>query len=291
MDFAGWAEDGWNGLTAMSSGTWAAWAGVLLGVCALVYAHRQIRRAHRISAEHARPSVAMFMEPSAGDWHLIELVVKNFGRTPAYDISFDFEIPPSVPQYEHSHGLDGLTVADVALPEEIPMLAPNQEWRTVWDSAMNREHLGTLIESRFDGTVNYFASPASVGKTFLGRAPKPLQTKVVLDWGMLQPVDRLELMTGHDRARREKQKLELLRSMLTYFHYAAKETSPEVFRSEIDRMNRAADETQKRWHKTQLNKPEPPDHHDPPTDVTLRIHPDHDPAIEPGKHRRHRRSA
>lgn len=290
MDFAGWADDAWNTLTSASSGTYAAWAGVLLGFAALLYAHRQIKRAHRANAEHAQPSVAMFMEPSAGDWHLIELVVKNFGKTPAYDISFDFEIPPNVPQYEHSHGLDGLTVTDVALPEEIPMLAPNQEWRTVWDSAMNREHLGTLIESRFDGTLIYFAAPASAGGSLFNRAPKPLQTKVVLDWGMLQPVDRLELMTGHDRARREKQKLELLRSMLTYFHYAAKETSPEVFRSEIDRMNRAADETQKRWHKQQLNKPEPNDHHDPPTDVTLRIERIPSDDIEPGKHRR-RRSA
>lgn len=33
-------------------------------------------------------------------------------------------------------------------------------------------------------------------------------------------------MLTHDLAKREKQKLELLRSMLTYFHYASKETRP-----------------------------------------------------------------
>ena len=63
------------------------------------------------------------------------------------------------------------------------------------------------------------------------RARRPLETKVVLDWDALPPVQRIELMTTHDLAKREKQKLELLRSLLTYFHYASKETRPEVFDS------------------------------------------------------------
>ena len=62
---------------------------------------------------------------------------------------------------------------------------------------------------------------------------------MVLDWNALPPVQRIELMTTHDLAKREKQKLELLRSLLTYFHYASKETRPDVFRSEIERINRA----------------------------------------------------
>ncbi|EFD45972.1 hypothetical exported protein, partial [Mycobacterium tuberculosis T17] len=68
-------------------------------------------------------------------------------------------------------------------------------------------------------------------------------------------VARIELMTTHDLAKREKQKLELLRSLLTYFHYASKETRPDVFRSEIDRINRAAAETQDRWRARQVEVP------------------------------------
>jgi hypothetical protein len=67
-------------------------------------------------------------------------------------------------------------------------------------------------------------------------------------------VQRLELLTTHDLARREKQKLELLRTVLTYFHYASKETQPEVFRAEIDRMNRAVKETQDRWRTRQFDQ-------------------------------------
>lgn len=61
-------------------------------------------------------------------------------------------------------------------------------------------------------------------------------------------------MLNHDLARREKQKLELLRSTLTYFHYASKETRPEVYRAEIDRMNRAVRETQDRWRTRQVDE-------------------------------------
>ena len=69
-------------------------------------------------------------------------------------------------------------------------------------------------------------------------------------------------MTTHDLAKREKQKLELLRSLLTYFHYATKETRADVFRSEIERINRAVDETKDRWRTRQIDAP--------PTDVSLR---------------------
>lgn len=67
------------------------------------------------------------------------------------------------------------------------------------------------------------------------------------------------------------------------------ETRPEVFRSEIERMNRAADETQKRWQSDQFihNVNDRAEPYDPPTDVTLRISDDGDA----GKHRHRRRSA
>ncbi|BBX57397.1 hypothetical protein MSHO_27420 [Mycobacterium shottsii] len=96
---------------------------------------------------------------------------------------------------------------------------------------------------------------------------------MVLDWEALPPVQRIELMTTHDLAKREKQKLELLRSVLTYFHYASKEKRPDVFRSEIERINRAVAETQDRWRTRQV---------DQPTDVSLRWG---DVENELGKHR------
>lgn len=260
----GWIQDSWHGVTDVGSSTWlawAAWAAIALGVVALVFANRQISRGRRLASEQTRPHVAMLMEPHAADWHVIELVVRNFGKTAAYDIRFSFPNPPTVAEYENAS--DGYAdVVPLQLPRELPVLAPGQEWRMVWDSALDRGEIGSGIESRFTGKVIYYDRPDEPrGWRFWQRERRPLETSVVLDWDALPPVQRIELMTTHDLAKREKQKLELLRGLLTYFHYASKETRPDVFRSEIERINGAVQETQDRWRTRQL---------DEPTDVSLR---------------------
>ena len=263
----GWIEDRWHSVADARSGAWlavAAWAALLLGVVALVYLTQQLRRSHRLTTEQTRPHVTVFMEPHAADWHVIELVVRNFGQTPAYDVQFSFTRPPTVARYETA--ADGYAdVVPLRLPENLPVLAPGQEWRTVWDSAIDRAELGDAIESRFTGVVTYFNAPEQPPRGWrVWRPERPrFEGKVTLDWNDLPPVQRLELLTTHDLARREKQKLELLRSLLTYFHHASKETRPEVFRSEIDRINRATRETQERLQ----SRGQPDDN----TDVTVRL--------------------
>jgi hypothetical protein len=127
----------------------------------------------------------------------------------------------------------------------------------VWDSAISRAELSGDIEDRFDGSLTYSDRPRHDSKSKasgLRNKRKTFETKFCLDWGTLPPVQRIELMTTHDLAKREKQKLELLRSVLTYFHYASKETQPDVFRAEIDRMKKAAAETQDRWRTRQFDE-------------------------------------
>src|SRR5947209_12148305 len=273
----GWIQSGWHGVTNVGSSTWlawAAWAAILLGVVALLFTNRQLRLNRRMAAEQVRPNVSMFMEPHPADWHVIELVVRNFGKTSAYDISFTFPHPPTVAEYENA--TDGYAdVVELQLPRQLPTLAPGQEWRTVWDSALDRNELGEGIESRFPGTVTYYdRTETPRGWKFWQRRRRALETKVVLDWASLPPVQRIELMTNHDLAKREKQKLELLRSLLTYFHYATKETRADVFRAEIERINRAVDETKDRWRTRQIDAPV--------TDVSLRWG---DAEEELGRHR------
>lgn len=260
----GWIQDSWHDVTHVGSDTWiawAAWVAIVLAIVTLVFTNRQINRNRRVATEQTRPQVAMFMEPHSADWHVIELVVRNFGRTAAYDIGFSFANPPTVAEYENA--TDGYAdVVELRLPSELPMLASGQEWRMVWDSALDRAEMGTGIESRFTGTLTYYDRPhRGRGRRFWERKRSPLHADVVLDWDALPPVQRIELMTNHDLAKREKEKLELLRGVLTYFHYVSKETRPEVFRSEIERINAAVRETQDRWRTRQL---------DEPTDVSLR---------------------
>ena len=175
----------------VSSGAWtalAAWLAVAAGTAALVYAWRQYQRAREEAAEVLQPQVAMFMEPSASDWHLIELVVKNFGRTPAYGIRFEFANPPTVGKYESAYEDRYVDIAPLNLPAEIPYLAPTQEWRIVWDSALDRRELGEAIASRFHGEVTYYDQPKTNGK---GKARTQFRSTAVLDWATLHPVERL----------------------------------------------------------------------------------------------------
>jgi hypothetical protein len=261
----GWIQSGWHGVTHVGSSTWlawGAWAATLVGVLALAFASRQIRLNRRLTAEQMRPHVGMFMEPHPTDWHVIEIVVRNFGQTAAYNIRFSFPTPPTVADYENATD-SYADVVELKLPRELPVLAPGQEWRLVWDSALDRAEIGSGIESRFAGTVIYHDRPDRPrGWRFWRKGRPELHTDVVLDWDALPPVQRIELLTTHDMARREKLKLELLRGLLTYFHYATKETRPEVFRREIERINGAVKETQDRWRTRQL---------DDPTDVSLRL--------------------
>ena len=221
----------------------------------------------------------MFMEPSATDWHLIELVVKNFGRTPAYGIRFEFANPPTVGKYENAYEDRYFDIAPLNLPAEIPYLAPTQEWRIVWDSALDRRELGEAIASRFDGAVTYYDQPKN-GRAAKQTGRRQFRSTAVLDWATLHPVERLELLTTHDLARQEKQKLELLRSLLTYFHYAASESREEVLRSEINRMRSAADELRDRY-RAQYNAPPAP-----PAPTNNRAFDEAHTQIINGRHRR-----
>jgi hypothetical protein len=254
-------RDRWTDLNNLGSGGWlaiAAWTLAALGVAGLVFANRQLKKNRQLRTEQIRPQVAMFMEPHASDWHVIELVVRNFGQTAAHDVRFQFINPPTVAIYEANVFDEKPDIAELDLPSELPLLAPGQEWRTVWDSAISREQLGGAIRSRFDGTLTYFDGPRpdrdKKRSSRLWSKREEFQSKVLLDWATLQPVQRLELLTTHDLAKREKQKLELLRNVLTYFHYASKETRPDVYRTEIDRIKRAAEETQDRWRTRQFDK-------------------------------------
>ena len=87
--------------------------------------------------------------------------------------------------------------------------------------------------------------PASATRPHSRDALQPrftLKTAPSQQRARLQPVERLEPLTLHDLARQEEQKLELLRNLLTYYHYAASESREEVLRAEINRVRAAADD-------------------------------------------------
>jgi hypothetical protein len=245
-----WFDDRADDIANVSSGAWtalAAWLALCVTIAALVYAWRQFQSARHQTEDISQPNVAMFMEPNATDWHLVELVVKNFGQKPAYGIKFEFATPPTMPRYESADADNHVDIVPLKLPAEIPYLAPTQEWRTVWDSALDRKQLGESIGSRFAGAVTFYDQPNSSRQGKTKQKRHQFRTPAVLDWSTLHPVERLELLTSHDLARQEKQKLELLRGLLTYYHYATTESRHEALQSEINRINAAANEQRDRY--------------------------------------------
>ena len=112
--------------------------------------------------------------------------------------------------------------------------------------------------------MTYYDEPTSnKGK----KARKQLQSSAVLDWATLHPVERMELLTTHDLARQERQKLELLRNLLTYYHYATSESREEVLRVEINRVRAAADELRERYRAEYNHTPETVNHDYAPVPV------------------------
>ncbi len=250
MGITDWFDERASDIANLSPGAWtamAAWLAVVITIAALVYAWRQFQSAKHETEDVSQPNVAMYMEPSASDWHLVELVVKNFGHKPAYGVQLEFASPPTVARYESADADNYVDIVPLKLPAEIPYLAPSQEWRTVWDSALDRKQLGESIGSRFAGAVTFYGEPKSSRQGKSKSKRHQYRTPAVLDWNTLHPVERLELLTKHDLARQEKQKLELLRGLLTYYHYATTESRHEALQAEINKINAAANEQRDRY--------------------------------------------
>jgi hypothetical protein len=86
-------------------------------------------------------------------WRVFDLVIKNFGRTPATDIWVTFE-----PELRRAASGEGELIE---LPEVIHVLVPGQEWRTLWDSQIDRRE--TELPSHHVATVTFRDSEGKRG--------------------------------------------------------------------------------------------------------------------------------
>jgi hypothetical protein len=89
-----------------------------------------------------------------------------------------------LPVVPYVSGATGKQVTEVAVPDEIAVLAPGQEWRTIWDSPRRREQLREEairqkkevpeFKTRFTGTLTFQDRPAKRRKHY--------RNPIVLDW-------------------------------------------------------------------------------------------------------------
>lgn len=157
----------WDWLQSISPEAWAAgaaWLTALVAIVASVAAFHQVREARKLREEQAQPYVVAYMEPSKVDGHLIEFVVKNFGSTVARDVRLKSE-----PAMRRSAGRGSETEV-VELFDVLPVLVPQQEWRTFWDAGIERQ--ATDLPDRHHVYVSYRDS----------RGRDMPETEAVLDW-------------------------------------------------------------------------------------------------------------
>lgn len=104
----------------MSPEAWSAWAGWATALTALVtvivagrYASQQVKVARETRDEQAQPNVVLFTEPNPEVPQVLEIVLKNFGATPAYDVKIIVNSKiTSTPNLE-----TGEKLADVQIPD------------------------------------------------------------------------------------------------------------------------------------------------------------------------------
>ena len=157
-----WISAGGTGLT------------FLVALAALIYARGQVNeaksareQARELELERSQPYVVVYTEPSAATNMITDIVIKNYGATAAHDVRVALS---PWPKRSLGRGED----ETVGLPSVIPVLAPGQEWRTMWDSGVTRAD--SELPDRHEGHV-----------TFRGLEGKTRTSPIVLDLGIYEP--------------------------------------------------------------------------------------------------------
>ncbi|MFI6783888.1 hypothetical protein [Micromonospora sp. NPDC050276] len=157
----------WRWIGQTNPDTWAAgagWTTTVVAIVASVAAFWQVREARDLRREQAQPYVIAYMETSPASEHLMDLVIKNVGTTPARDVTV-VSVPPLV-----RTSLADTEWENLEIPAVLPMLVPGQEWRSYWDSGIERKDKG--LPDRYEITATY--------KDSRNRVMEP--TIAILDW-------------------------------------------------------------------------------------------------------------
>jgi hypothetical protein len=160
------SPEGWSAL-----GTWT-----IAGIAAVVafFVLREVREGRVTREKQAQPNVVAYAALNPEVSQYLDFVVTNYGQTPAYHVKLKFPVLTVTP-YENL--VTGEHTTELYIPDEIAVLAPGQEWRTLWDSAIEREQHRNkndgrdVLGSRFEGTVTF---QDSGGNSYTNRA--------ILDW-------------------------------------------------------------------------------------------------------------
>jgi hypothetical protein len=138
----------WVAVTAIATGATA-----LVAVAAAIFALRQLSDARKVRIDEARPYIVVDFEDSPATPVIIDFVIKNLGRTAAYDVEMVWDPKP----VESLAGRDDEFANVRMFREPILMIAPGRELRIFFDSRMERTP-DKGLPSLYTLTVRYAAS-------------------------------------------------------------------------------------------------------------------------------------
>ncbi|ULP35821.1 hypothetical protein MJO55_21600 [Mycolicibacterium rufum] len=99
----------------------------------------------------AQPEVVVFVDRHDVRGYF-DLVIKNFGQTAAYNVQITL---PPLQVVPYINDVNGQEVTSAYVPKSIAVLAPGQEWRTLWDSYVRREGYKGQLQTHFVGHVEF----------------------------------------------------------------------------------------------------------------------------------------
>lgn len=145
-----------------SSAGLAEWGLLIVASATALFAVVQLRDSRELRFQQARPYVAAGIRRV--DHGIVELYVKNFGKTAAHNVRFD-----SDPKLESVTDAEAFKVFDT-----LPTLVPSEEWSTIWEIHAYERAKDGSFSNRYDVTISYTVND--------GRSKRSLVDKFVLDW-------------------------------------------------------------------------------------------------------------
>ena len=138
----------------------AMFAGVV-AISTLVYAgltYLLVKETMKLRKVQTEPKISAYIEPEERWLNLVDLVIKNIGHGPAYDISFTFPTDFKLSQKREK------TLNSLSFLKGIDYLAPDQTIRTFLTDAVYI--LGQETGRSFQITASYRNAPNGKGKEF-----------------------------------------------------------------------------------------------------------------------------
>lgn len=166
----------------------AQWLTAVIAGAAAIYARKQVAEARETRERVAQPDVVAYIEQDPRNWHYMDLVIKNFGQTAAYNIRLSLPPLEVVPYVNESTGED---VGHLYVPDQIAVLAPGQEWRTSWDSGIERAKYEGDLKTHFVGSVEFDSQ--------LQPKKAPYRNPIVLDTHMFLNTLRVETKSARSQ--------------------------------------------------------------------------------------------